>query len=110
MRDRLSFWADYLQQAQDVTNVTLVTEDGQQKATLALLLASVSHFLGSLLLELKDIKECSGSMLPEDRVARTMDLQEDIAAKTEIIKKNAEVEAALFPQGEIESCLFRGSH
>merc|ERR1712177_170819 len=31
-------------------------------------------------------------MLPEDRVARTMDLQEDIAAKIEIIKKNAEVD------------------
>merc|ERR1712012_903617 len=29
--------------------------------------------------ELKDIKEASGNMLPEDRVARTMDLQEDIA-------------------------------
>merc|ERR1712025_1319660 len=26
--------------------------------------------------ELKDIKEASGAMLPEDRVARTMDLQE----------------------------------
>merc|ERR1712045_937900 len=36
--------------------------------------------------ELKDIKEASGSMLPEDRVARTMDLQEDIAAKLEILK------------------------
>merc|ERR1712147_606053 len=33
--------------------------------------------------ELKDIKEASGAMLPEDRVARTMDLQEDIAAKLE---------------------------
>merc|ERR1719481_989154 len=32
--------------------------------------------------ELKDIKEASGNMLPEDRVARTMDLQEDIAALT----------------------------
>jgi len=50
--------------------------------------------------ELKDIKEASGAMLPEDRVARTMDLQEDIAAKTEIIKKNHEVEAALFPQDD----------
>ena len=40
--------------------------------------------------ELKDIKEASGSMLPEDRVARTMDLQEDIASKLEILKKNAE--------------------
>merc|ERR1712106_1113348 len=36
--------------------------------------------------ELNDIKEASGAMLPEDRVARTMDLQEDIAAKLEIIK------------------------
>merc|ERR1711963_1298541 len=49
--------------------------------------------------ELKDIKEASGSMLPEDRVARTMDLQEDIAAKLEIIKECAATEAALFPQG-----------
>merc|ERR1711935_313041 len=32
--------------------------------------------------ELKDIKEASGAMLPEDRVARTMDLQEDIASKS----------------------------
>merc|ERR1719394_415604 len=31
-------------------------------------------------------------MLPEDRVARTMDLQEDIAAKLEILKANAETE------------------
>merc|ERR1712156_820654 len=31
--------------------------------------------------------EASGAMLPEDRVARTMDLQEDIAAKLEILKK-----------------------
>merc|ERR1712223_55060 len=49
--------------------------------------------------ELKDIKEASGAMLPEDRVARTMDLQEDIAAKLEILKKCAETEAALLPQG-----------
>merc|ERR1719232_1184744 len=34
----------------------------------------------------KDMKAASGSMLPEDRVARTMDLQEDIAAKIEILK------------------------
>merc|ERR1712180_287931 len=50
--------------------------------------------------ELKDIKEASGAMLPEDRVARTMDLQEDIAAKLEILKKCAETEAALLPQGD----------
>merc|ERR1711992_164736 len=42
--------------------------------------------------ELKDIHESSGGMLPEDRVARTMDLQEDIAAKLEILKANAQTE------------------
>merc|ERR1712141_859605 len=47
--------------------------------------------------ELKDIREASGSMLPEDRVARTMDLQEDIAAKLEILKTCAATEAALLP-------------
>merc|ERR1711876_97046 len=50
--------------------------------------------------ELKDIKEASGNMLPEDRVARTMDLQEDIAAKLEILKVNAQTEVELLPQGD----------
>merc|ERR1712242_576534 len=50
--------------------------------------------------ELKDIREASGSMLPEDRVARTMDLQEDIAAKLEILKTNAQTELELLPQGD----------
>merc|ERR1711874_304627 len=50
--------------------------------------------------ELTDIKEASGAMLPEDGVARTMDLQEDIAAKLEIIKGCAATEAALLPQGD----------
>merc|ERR1712048_2288 len=50
--------------------------------------------------ELKDIREASGSILPEDRVARTMDLQEDIAAKLEILKTCAATEADLLPQGE----------
>merc|ERR1712198_411262 len=50
--------------------------------------------------ELKDIHEASGSMLPEDRVARTMDLQEDIAAKLEILKANAQTEQELLPQGD----------
>merc|ERR1712108_25177 len=50
--------------------------------------------------ELKDIKEVSGGMLPEDRVARTMDLQEDIAAKLEILKANAARELELLPQGD----------
>merc|ERR1712042_207937 len=50
--------------------------------------------------ELKDIREASGAMLPEDRVARTMDLQEDIAAKLEILKTCAATEQDLLPQGE----------
>jgi len=50
--------------------------------------------------ELKDIREASGGMLPEDRVARTMDLQEDIAAKLEILKANADRELELLPQGD----------
>merc|ERR1711981_1199676 len=50
--------------------------------------------------ELKDIKEASGAMLPEDRVARTMDLQEDVAAKLEVLKGCAATEAALLPQGD----------
>ena len=52
------------------------------------------------LCELEDIKNSSDKMAPEDRVARTMDLQEDIAAKVEVIKKNAETELALLPQGK----------
>merc|ERR1712088_418089 len=50
--------------------------------------------------ELTDIKEASGAMLPEDRVARTMDLQEDIAAKLEILKQCAATEQALLPRGD----------
>merc|ERR1740129_626420 len=50
--------------------------------------------------ELKDIKEASGAMLPEDRVARTMDLQEDIAAKLEILKTCTVTEQDLLPQGD----------
>merc|ERR1711902_450329 len=50
--------------------------------------------------ELKDIHESSGGMLPGDRVARTMDLQEDIAAKLEILKANAQTEQELLPQGD----------
>merc|ERR1712242_386250 len=43
--------------------------------------------------ELKDIHESSGGMLPEDRVARTMDLQEDIAAKLELLPQGDKVPA-----------------
>jgi len=63
-------------------------------------LKSIDAWKDAATAELKDIKEASGAMLPEDRVARTMDLQEDIAAKLEIIKECAATEQALLPQGD----------
>jgi len=63
-------------------------------------LKAIDAWMRSATAELKDIREASGSMLPEDRVARTMDLQEDIAAKIEILKSDAATELDLLPQGE----------
>lgn len=39
-------------------------------------------------------------MTPEDRVSYTMELQEDVAAKVEIIKKAIATESELLPQGK----------
>lgn len=50
--------------------------------------------------ELDDIKNSSASMKPEDRVSRTMDLQEEIAAKVVVIEQMVAEEAELLPQGE----------
>jgi len=63
-------------------------------------LKSIESWMMSAAAELDDIKNSSDKMAPEDRVARTMDLQEDIAAKADIIKENVETEMALLPQGE----------
>lgn len=63
-------------------------------------LKTIDSWMLTATAELDDIKSASGSMLPEDRVARTMDLQEDIASKFEILKTNAATEAAIFPQGD----------
>merc|ERR1712115_254662 len=63
-------------------------------------LKSIDAWKDAATAELTDIKEASGAMLPEDRVARTMDLQEDIAAKLEIIKGCAATEKELLPQGD----------
>ena len=62
-------------------------------------LKSIDSWMLGATKELDDIKNSCDKMAPEDRVARTMDLQEDIAAKMEIIKQNAESELALLPQG-----------
>merc|ERR1711993_205065 len=50
--------------------------------------------------QLSDIKNNSDKMTPEDRVSYTMELQEDVAAKVEIIKANIAGETELLPQGE----------
>merc|ERR1712029_1220459 len=50
--------------------------------------------------ELEVIKNDSDKMTPEDRVSYTMELQEDVAAKVEIIKKSIALEADLLPQGD----------
>jgi len=63
-------------------------------------LKSIDEWMMTATKELDDIKNSSDKMAPEDRVARTMDLQEDIAAKFEIIKNNTERELALLPQGD----------
>merc|ERR1719382_2143030 len=63
-------------------------------------LKAIDGWMQAATAELNDIKTASGSMLPEDRVARTMDLQEDIAAKIEILKSNAATEKDLLPQGD----------
>merc|ERR1711875_48091 len=54
-------------------------------------LKAIDSWMQSANAELMDIKEASGKMLPEDRVARTMDLQEDIAAKIECDKYSNDV-------------------
>jgi len=63
-------------------------------------LKSINSWMASATQELEDIKSAAGSMLPEDRVARTMDLQEDIASKVEILTSNAKTELELLPQGD----------
>merc|ERR1711953_1567457 len=63
-------------------------------------LKSLDSWMMSATKELEDIKNSCDKMAPEDRVARTMDLQEDIAAKMKIIKVSIETELNLLPQGE----------
>jgi len=63
-------------------------------------LKSMDNWMNGAAKELDDIKTASGQMSPEDRVSRTMDLQEDIAAKVEIIDKILADESNLLPQGE----------
>jgi len=50
--------------------------------------------------QINHIKNESDKMTPEDRVSYTMELQEDVAAKVEVIKKAIATEAELLPQGD----------
>jgi len=63
-------------------------------------LKTINSWMALATKELEDIKSSAGTMLPEDRVARTMDLQEDIASKMEILVTNAATELELLPQGD----------
>jgi hypothetical protein len=51
--------------------------------------------------QLNVIKNQSDQMTPEDRVSCTMELQEDVAAKVDIIKSAITTELDLLPQGTI---------
>ncbi len=50
--------------------------------------------------QLKDIKDSSDKMTPEDRVSFTMELQEDVAGKVVKIKEMIAKEEGLLPQGK----------
>merc|ERR1712209_388963 len=50
--------------------------------------------------QLNDIKNNSDTMTPEDRVSCTMELQEDVTAKVDIVVKAISTEADLLPQGD----------
>merc|ERR1712141_184313 len=63
-------------------------------------LKSIDVWMKEAETQLNDIKNNSDKMTPEDRVSYTMELQEDVAAKVEIIKANIAGETELFPQGE----------
>ena len=63
-------------------------------------LTSLDKWMGEADTQLKDIKESSDKMTPEDRVSYTMELQEDVAAKVVIIKELIDNETNLLPQGD----------
>ena len=62
---RVEFWSEYLQAAHEFSNVTLVSGDGQHKATHTLLLAAVSDLLRRLLLEVYSMEERVVILLPD---------------------------------------------
>merc|ERR1712088_740520 len=63
-------------------------------------LKSIDVWMKEAETQLHDIKNNSDKMTPEDRVSYTMELQEDVASKVEIIKANIAGEQELLPQGD----------
>jgi len=87
----ISVFEEKVKKVEDFCN-SLKSFDGSLK--------SMDSWMNGASKELEEIKTASGQMSPEDRVSRTMDLQEDIAAKAEVIDKILADETALLPQGE----------
>jgi len=87
----ISVFEEKVKKVEEFCN-SLKTFDGSLK--------SVDGWMTGAANELEEIRGASGQMTPEDRVSRTMDLQEDIAAKVEVINKIVADEAALLPQGD----------
>jgi len=63
-------------------------------------LKSIDKWMKEADAQLNDIKNKSDKMTPEDRVSHTMELQEDVDSKVEIIKANIASELELLPQGD----------
>lgn len=65
-------------------------------------LKSVDSWMSGATRELEDIKSCIDKLTPEDRVSRTLDLQEDISVKVQILEKLVTDEQQLLPQGKTQ--------
>merc|ERR1719510_2830488 len=63
-------------------------------------LKSIDKWMKEADAQLNDIKNKPDKMTPEDRVSHTMELQEDVDSKVEIIKANIASEFELLPQGD----------
>ncbi len=67
-------------------------------------LKTVDKWMNDAEHQLKDIKESSDKMTPEDRVSYTMELQEDVAEKVKLVQQQIETETGLLPQGNFKHC------
>merc|ERR1719328_991579 len=63
-------------------------------------LKSIDVWMKEAETQLNDIKNNSDTMTPEDRVSCTMELQEDVSAKVEIVVEAIKTENDLLPQGD----------